>query len=1130
MNEQERSEFEQLKRRHAQLEQELSLLAKQLKVLELQLSSSPAKPAQAPSTTEPAKPIQPGPVLPLPSEIPKPPVIPKPEVIVPKPAPIPAPISTVSEPLLTSEPGAPPVFAQTAVPPAPPIGSVASAVSSAPPLKKASFEMRLGTYWLVRIGIVMVLTGLVFFANLAYHKVILGLSPAGKVSLLYLASGLLLGAGAWWQRKAARESLRNYAQVLFAGGLAAVYFTTYAAYHVPKLQVITSASLDGALLLAWAGFIAWIADRRKSELLALFAVGLAYYTSVITPVEKFTLYSNLLLAATAVFFLVRNRWAGLSWASLIATYASYAFWRFYHGGEGWRWATPNEGLWFGASFLFSYWLIFTIAVFLSKHERIAGERRAAFLTFNNGALFTLFLLTMLQVDSGKFWLFSLSFGSALLVLAVGSRMLLAAEPLIKNTYITQGLVLVTVGFISKYLDTPRTLALVLAAESVILFILGTLQKNIFLQTGAYISGAMAVGWGIDGLERNDSRGLWLGTAIGAMMLVNVIWSHWRTAWADRREVRPVPAYFTALALIMWAFTTWQNSYHAEFGSVLVIEAALLTLSIYVLRVPEIPLLAQGYILIGQISWGFDAPKATALQFALILSVHAAAALRVGWERRSAFLRASAYCSAALAVAWGIAGLRRDDPQGLWLGAALGAIMAAKAYWMHRRSEGETQLLRPAPAYFSFLALLMWLATTWFNTRLENFPLVLALEAALLTASLYVLRVRELTVLSQGYLVFAQVVWLVHHLAPTVRSVWWKPLALIGLTLGVSHWWQKQKRLQCESSTRSAWQALYALALVALFYVWLHPRTEAATWIALTSILAVGLTAYGVFTRLWAVAICGQLLLAVSIYEFITQLAEGKPAWHFPFVPIAALALLSFSTALWFQRKPDASANVRDPLLRFAQLYRWTALLMSLWWVWEYIPSRERIWVFVLLGFVAFLLAGRVANQEALLFGSVFTLAGFGLFWLPLHDAPTVYWLNLVAILIFLGQQRIAKAIPARYALPQAVQATIIVVGGLSLWLYLTRWVMLNATGGFYLTASWSGLALALFAAGIILGERVYRWLGLGVLACALGRVVIFDVWKLETLYRILSFMALGIVLLVLGFIYNKYQERIRQWL
>jgi uncharacterized membrane protein len=42
--------------------------------------------------------------------------------------------------------------------------------------------------------------------------------------------------------------------------------------------------------------------------------------------------------------------------------------------------------------------------------------------------------------------------------------------------------------------------------------------------------------------------------------------------------------------------------------------------------------------------------------------------------------------------------------------------------------------------------------------------------------------------------------------------------------------------------------------------------------------------------------------------------------------------------------------------------------------------------------------------------------------------------------------------------------------------------------------------------------------------------MVIDVWKLETLYRILSFMALGVVLLVLGFIYNRYQEKIREWL
>ena len=40
----------------------------------------------------------------------------------------------------------------------------------------------------------------------------------------------------------------------------------------------------------------------------------------------------------------------------------------------------------------------------------------------------------------------------------------------------------------------------------------------------------------------------------------------------------------------------------------------------------------------------------------------------------------------------------------------------------------------------------------------------------------------------------------------------------------------------------------------------------------------------------------------------------------------------------------------------------------------------------------------------------------------------------------------------------------------------------------------------------------------------------FDVWLLDLPLRILSFLVLGGVLLVLGYFYNRYAERLRQWL
>jgi uncharacterized membrane protein len=51
-----------------------------------------------------------------------------------------------------------------------------------------------------------------------------------------------------------------------------------------------------------------------------------------------------------------------------------------------------------------------------------------------------------------------------------------------------------------------------------------------------------------------------------------------------------------------------------------------------------------------------------------------------------------------------------------------------------------------------------------------------------------------------------------------------------------------------------------------------------------------------------------------------------------------------------------------------------------------------------------------------------------------------------------------------------------------------------------------------------------------VLAGAVGRVVFLDVWQLALVYRVLSFMALGIALIVLGYVYNRWQDKIREWL
>jgi hypothetical protein len=313
-------------------------------------------------------------------------------------------------------------------------------------------------------------------------------------------------------------------------------------------------------------------------------------------------------------------------------------------------------------------------------------------------------------------------------------------------------------------------------------------------------------------------------------------------------------------------------------------------------------------------------------------------------------------------------------------------------------------------------------------------------------------------------------------------------------------------------------------------MWLNPVVGAPAWLVLASLLGVGMTAYGVITRAWFIAAFGQIFILMSSAQFAWQLIQNKPAWGFALAPMAALSALSFATVLWFRNKSGANPQVKGPLLQLALIYRWTALAMTIWWVCEYIPARECIWLLALLGLWVFLFAGWRRNPEALLASAAFTVSALVLFWMPMLEAPTVYWPNLLVMVVLLGQRQLARRLPERYTLGPEIHNAVIIIGGLSLWRFLHLWVVQHVSGSFYLTASWSALALVLFSAGILLRERMYRWVGLSVLACALGRVMVYDVWTLETIYRVLSFMALGIVLLVLGFMYNKYQEKIREWL
>ena len=81
-----------------------------------------------------------------------------------------------------------------------------------------------------------------------------------------------------------------------------------------------------------------------------------------------------------------------------------------------------------------------------------------------------------------------------------------------------------------------------------------------------------------------------------------------------------------------------------------------------------------------------------------------------------------------------------------------------------------------------------------------------------------------------------------------------------------------------------------------------------------------------------------------------------------------------------------------------------------------------------------------------------------------------------------------------------------------------------------LTVSWGLESLALLATGFAARERILRLQGLALILLCILKLFLYDLRNLETLYRILSFVALGLILLAVSWIYTRFKDHIRKLL
>jgi uncharacterized membrane protein len=91
-------------------------------------------------------------------------------------------------------------------------------------------------------------------------------------------------------------------------------------------------------------------------------------------------------------------------------------------------------------------------------------------------------------------------------------------------------------------------------------------------------------------------------------------------------------------------------------------------------------------------------------------------------------------------------------------------------------------------------------------------------------------------------------------------------------------------------------------------------------------------------------------------------------------------------------------------------------------------------------------------------------------------------------------------------------------------------LLYHRVSGSVLTVAWGAQGVFLLACGFPLRDRLLRLSGLALLWFCIFKLFFHDLGYLETLPRILSFLALGVILVAVSWIYTRYRARVRRYL
>jgi hypothetical protein len=204
---------------------------------------------------------------------------------------------------------------------------------------------------------------------------------------------------------------------------------------------------------------------------------------------------------------------------------------------------------------------------------------------------------------------------------------------------------------------------------------------------------------------------------------------------------------------------------------------------------------------------------------------------------------------------------------------------------------------------------------------------------------------------------------------------------------------------------------------------------------------------------------------------------------------------------------------------WSRIVFWLAILPVVFLIGDKAGAHNAALGWVLVAAALLAAGNRFAMRDARLQSYAVALLAFGAaVWFDV-DPPRL-WISTLTVAGLYGSQVLAGSSEEKRA-----SVFFSLLGTL-----LLSAILYGRVTGELLTVSWGLQGLCLLGFGFVFRTRVLRLQCLALLLICILKLFLYDLRNLETIYRILSFVALGVILLCVSWIYSRFRENLRRLL